>query len=54
VCDLTGGARAYAQVREPDLCAEAERTELVGRSVRLAPRTVEGPAGTVRVNHATW
>ena len=54
VCDLADGARTYAQVREPDLCAEAERTELVGRSVRLAPRTVEGPAGTVRVNHATW
>jgi acetyl-CoA C-acetyltransferase len=54
VCDLADGARTYAQVRVPELCAEAEQTELVGRSVRLTPRTVEGPAGTVRVNHATW
>jgi acetyl-CoA C-acetyltransferase len=54
VCDLADGARTYAQVRAADLCLEAEQTELVGRSVRLAPRTVEGPAGTVRVNHATW
>jgi acetyl-CoA C-acetyltransferase len=54
VCDVGDGARTYAQVRAPELCAEAERTELVGRSVRLAPRTVEGPAGTVRVNLASW
>ncbi len=54
VCDLADGARTYAQVRTPELCDQAEQTELVGRSVTLAPRTVEGPAGTVRVNHATW
>jgi acetyl-CoA C-acetyltransferase len=54
VCDVGGGARTYAQVRAAELCAEAERTELVGRSVRLAPRTVEGPGGTVRVNLARW
>jgi acetyl-CoA C-acetyltransferase len=54
VCDLADGTRTYAQVRTPELCDQAERTELVGRSVRLAPRTVEGPAGTVRVNDATW
>ena len=45
VCDLADGARTYAQVRTPELCAEAEQTELVGRSVTLAPRTVEGPGG---------
>jgi acetyl-CoA C-acetyltransferase len=54
VCDVPGGARTYAQVREADLCAEAEATELVGRTVSLTPRTVEGPAGTVRANTATW
>jgi len=54
VCGLGDGARTYAQVRDPDLCAEAEETELVGRSVRLTPRTVEGPAGMVRANAATW
>jgi hypothetical protein len=54
VCDLADGARTYAQVRDPDLCSEAERTELVGRNVWLSPRTVEGPAGSVRVNFATW
>ncbi len=54
VCDLPDGARTYAQVRVPDLCAEAEQTELVGRKVKLSPRTVEGPAGTVRINVATW
>jgi acetyl-CoA C-acetyltransferase len=54
VCDLADGARTYAQVRAAELCLEAERTELVGRKVTLAPRTVEGPAGTVRVNIAAW
>jgi acetyl-CoA C-acetyltransferase len=54
VCDLPNGARTYAQVRNPDLCAEAEATELVGRTVRLTPRTVEGPAGSVRANAASW
>jgi acetyl-CoA C-acetyltransferase len=54
VCEVSGGARTYAQVREADLCSEAEAAELVGRTVRLTPRTVEGPAGTVRANTATW
>jgi acetyl-CoA C-acetyltransferase len=54
VCDVPGGARTYAQVREPDLCAEAEATELVGRTVRLTPHAVVGPAGTVRANAARW
>jgi len=54
VCDVPGGARTYAQVREPDLCAEAETAELVGRTVQLTPHTVDGPAGTVRANAASW
>jgi acetyl-CoA C-acetyltransferase len=54
VCDLDGGKRTYAQVRDGALCADAEVTELVGRNVTLEPQTVEGPMGTARVNHATW
>jgi acetyl-CoA C-acetyltransferase len=52
VCDVAGGARVYAQMRDPEACAEAERSELVGTTVRLRPRVVEGPAGTVTVNLA--
>ena len=54
VCDLGAGKRTYAQVRDSDLCADAEVTELVGRNVTLEPRTVDGPFGKARVNHATW
>lgn len=38
VCDLPGGARAYARFDDPDLLAEAEQTELVGAAVTLASR----------------
>jgi hypothetical protein len=54
VCDLPGGARTYAQVRDPALCEAAELIELVGRTVTLKPQTVDGPLGEARVNHATW
>jgi len=54
VCDLPGGRRTYAQVRDADHCAEAETTELVGRNVTLAPKTVQGPMGEAKVNIATW
>jgi len=54
VCDLPSGARTYAQARAVELCVDAETTELVGRTVTLRPRTVDGPAGTARVNIATW
>ena len=54
VCDLPRGGRTYAQVRVPELCIEAEATEIVGRSVTLTTRTVVGPAGEARVNLATW
>ena len=54
VCDLGDGLRTYAQVRDPALCLEAEETELVDATVRLATHTVTGPAGEQRVNHATW
>jgi acetyl-CoA C-acetyltransferase len=50
VCDLDGGARTYARLSDPDACRAAEQRELVGQSVRLAPHTVTGPAGEVRVN----
>ncbi|WP_433244652.1 acetyl-CoA acetyltransferase [Streptosporangium sp. CA-135522] len=46
VADLPGGGRAYAHLRHPDLIAEAESRELVGRKIRLVP---DGP-----VNVATW
>jgi acetyl-CoA C-acetyltransferase len=52
VCDLDGGARTYAQLRDADACAAVERTELVGSTVRLDPREVEGPMGQVRMNTA--
>ncbi|HTD50061.1 MAG TPA: acetyl-CoA synthetase [Acidimicrobiia bacterium] len=54
VCDLPSGDRTYAQARAVELCIDAETTELVGRTVTLHPRTVDGPAGTRRVNLATW
>jgi acetyl-CoA C-acetyltransferase len=54
VCDLAGGTRTYAQVRDSDLCLAAESTELVGTTVQLETRTVSGPAGEQRVNLATW
>lgn len=54
VCDLPDGTRTYAQVREPVLCLAAESSELVGATVRLSTRTVMGPAGEQRVNHAVW
>jgi acetyl-CoA C-acetyltransferase len=54
VCDLAGGTRTYAQVRDSDLCLAAESTELVGTTVQLETRTVTGPAGEQRVNLATW
>lgn len=51
VCDVPGG-RAYARLAEPDALAEAETTELVGRSVRLSAETATGPAGEVRRHRA--
>jgi hypothetical protein len=54
VCDLAGGSRTYAQVRDPALCLAAESSELVGTTVRLEPATVVGPAGEQRVNQASW
>ena len=54
VCDLPGGRRTYAQARDGDLCADAETTEFVGRTVTLKPQTVDGPMGRARVNRASW
>ena len=54
VCDLPGGARTYARMTDLDDCARAESEELVGASVRLAPRRVTGPTGDADVNYATW
>ena len=45
VCDVPGGGRAYATIREADLLAEAERTELVGRTLTLTPEVVDLPTG---------
>jgi acetyl-CoA C-acetyltransferase len=52
VCELPGGARTYAQVRGTDACAPAEQREIVGTTVGLVPREVEGPMGRVVVNTA--
>ncbi len=39
VCDLPGGGRAYAQLEGgPGELAQAEATELVGRTVTLTPK----------------
>jgi acetyl-CoA C-acetyltransferase len=54
VCDVGDETRTYAQVRAPDLVAEGEAQELVGRRVQLAPQTVNGPMGESRINIATW
>ncbi len=54
VCDLPGGSRTYAQVRDPALCLAAESSEVVGTTVRLETITVEGPMGEQRVNQASW
>jgi acetyl-CoA C-acetyltransferase len=54
VCNVADRVRTYAQCREVDLCAEAEATELVGRSVTLKPTTVQGAMGEARRNVATW
>ena len=53
VCDIPGGVRTYAQLREPDALAAAEHEELVGRTVRLVPTEVAGPMGDVTRNVAT-
>jgi acetyl-CoA C-acetyltransferase len=53
VCDLEDGVRTYAQLRDPEACAAAEQTELIGSTVRLDPREVDGPMGPARVNIAT-
>jgi acetyl-CoA C-acetyltransferase len=37
VCDVGAGARTYANITDADTLALAEREELVGRTVRLAP-----------------
>jgi acetyl-CoA C-acetyltransferase len=52
VCD-TGGARTYARLDHRDAMREAERHELVGRRVTLAPTTLSGPMGESRVNVAS-
>ncbi|HEX5613752.1 MAG TPA: acetyl-CoA acetyltransferase [Acidimicrobiia bacterium] len=50
VADLADGARAYAKVLDPALLADAERHELVGRTVRVAPRVVPTALGEGRAN----
>jgi acetyl-CoA C-acetyltransferase len=53
VCDLPGGARTYARTTDADVCARAEREELVGARVSLAPQAVDGPMGPATVNIAS-
>ena len=56
VCDLADGARTYAQrLDDPDLRADRRSaTSSSDATVQLAPTTVDGPMGAVRVNVATW
>ena len=54
-CSSATSAAAPARTRastDADACRAAEEQELVGRTVELAPHTVTGPAGEVRVNAA--
>jgi acetyl-CoA C-acetyltransferase len=53
VCDVPAGSRTYAHLRDPDAVAGAEREELVGTKVCLAPAEVDGPMGKVQRNVAT-
>ena len=48
VCDLADGTRTYAQVRDPELCADAETTELVGRTVTPDAADRRRPDGQTR------
>jgi acetyl-CoA C-acetyltransferase len=52
VCDLEDGTRAYAKLLDAGDLAAAEQTELVGRSVQLAPQTANGPMGEQTMNVA--
>lgn len=57
VCDLgerptPGAPRAYARLVDAGALADAEVSELVGRSVELTPSTITGPMGDARVNLA--
>lgn len=52
VCDVDDNTRCYARLEDPHGLDEAERTELVGTAVTLAPTERDGPAGTQRVNVA--
>jgi acetyl-CoA C-acetyltransferase len=52
VCDLEDGTRAYAKLLDAADLAAAEQTELVGRSVQLAPQTANGPMGEQTMNVA--
>ena len=50
VCDLPDGTRTYAKAFDAALLGAAERTELVGSTLRLVPRTGETAMGEARVN----
>ena len=52
VCDLPGGARAYARTEDPGIGVAAAAEEFGGRRVRLRTVDRDGPAGPVRVNLA--
>jgi acetyl-CoA C-acetyltransferase len=45
VCDLAEGGRTYAKLLDGDLLASAEKEELVGRTLTLAPTAVDSPMG---------
>jgi acetyl-CoA C-acetyltransferase len=52
VCDLPDGTRAYAKLLDAEELAAAERTELVGRAVRLSTTTANGAMGEQTINVA--
>jgi acetyl-CoA C-acetyltransferase len=49
VCELPDGSRVYGRM-DAEAGARAEREELVGTTVSLEPKTVEGPMGEQTVN----
>lgn len=48
ICDLPDGSRTYALISDPGLLAEAEETELVGRSFHIEPDANGRIVGSLR------
>jgi acetyl-CoA C-acetyltransferase len=53
VCDIADGTRTYARMEAADACARAEEKELVGTTITLTSREIDGPMGKTSVNLAS-